>query len=144
LPITGSRPGDEGDQDHGLGERQVDAEQRQDQHQVDRGQRRVQRRDADLREDDAAERLAEARDPLLQRPREHRQFAGRPEVGQRHHGADDHADQEMQQHAAGALAEILEVARMDPQPLAAPAPSRSHWPAGNPGPRAADRCAPSR
>ena len=76
LPKTGIEPGDEGHRDHRLDQGQLDAEERQHDRQIERGQRRVQRGDPDLREDDVAKSFAKAGGAIGERLRKRPVVAG--------------------------------------------------------------------
>ena len=80
-----------------------DTKERQDTDQVDRREEGIERRDAYLREDDAAEGFAQPEDAFGQRAGERRAFGIAQRVAQRDHGADDHADQYLRKRVAGPL-----------------------------------------
>ncbi len=102
----------EGQHDQGLGQRQLDPEQRQDQRQEDPGEEGVEQGDLDLGEDDVAKRLDQQVQTVEQRRRQRLTLG---QVGDPLQGNDrpqDHADQQGHEHVRRVLAYQLQLAQV--------------------------------
>jgi hypothetical protein len=107
---------DEGNRDHGLGERQVHAEKRQDDDEVKRRKERIERRDAYLGERHAPECRCKKPCALVHHLGQRTACPVGARIAERHQGADDHASEDIGQRASEGAAGAAQLARVFAQP----------------------------
>ena len=108
---------DEGQGNHGLCQRQMDAEQGQQHGEIERGENGIDGRNAHLGEDDATKRIGQTARALGQHRSQRLRDPLATDFAQGEQGADDEADQHMRRHDSCFLADRLHLTRMFAQPL---------------------------